>query len=201
MFITIDGPDGSGKTSLARLLAQKLSLRFDSVYTAEPTDSPLGREIRRILQSGTKEEQQTLTDLFVRDRESHINDFIKPELEKGKIVVCDRYKYSTVCYQQLQGIDVSRLIDLNKGFLRPDYSFILKVDDVDVLVKRIIDRNEEKDFFETKALMQQSIEIYHKMQSFFPDDNIIFIDATDPLEELADLIIYLASYEPSDYEW
>ena len=201
MFITIDGPDGSGKTSLARLVAQKYSLRCDAVYTAEPTDSPLGREIRRILKSGTKEEQLTLTDLFVRDRESHINDFIKPELEKGKIVVCDRYKYSTVCYQQLQGMDVSRLIDLNKGFLRPDYSFILKVDDVDILVKRVIARNEEKDFFETRALMQQSIEIYHKMQHFFPDDNIIFVDATDPLEELADLIIYLASYEPSDDEW
>jgi len=189
MFITIDGPDGSGKTSLARLVAQKLSLRCDAVYTAEPTDSPLGREIRRILKSGTKEEQLTLTDLFVRDRESHINDFIIPELEKGKIVVCDRYKYSTVCYQQLQGIDVSRLIDLNKGFLKPDYAFILSVDDADVLVKRIIDRNEEKDFFETKALIKQTIKIYNKMKQYFSDENIIMIDATKPMDEKADIII------------
>ena len=201
MFITIDGPDGSGKTSLARLVAQKFSLRCDSVYTAEPTDSPLGRRIREILKAGTKEEQMMLTDMFVQDRASHINDFILPELEKGKVVICDRYRYSTVCYQQLQGIDVTRLIDLNKDFLRPDYAFILFVDDVDVLVKRVIARNEEKDFFETRALMQQSIEIYHKMQLFFPNDNIIFIDATDPLEDLADIIIYLASYEPSDYVW
>ena len=189
MFITIDGPDGSGKTSLARLVAQKFSLRCDAVYTAEPTDSPLGREIRRILKSGTKEEQLTLTDLFVRDRESHINDFIIPELEKGKIVVCDRYKYSTVCYQQLQGIDVSRLIDLNKGFLKPDYAFILSVDDADVLVKRIIDRNEEKDFFETKALIKQTIKIYNKMKQYFSDENIIMIDATKPMDEKADIII------------
>jgi dTMP kinase len=201
MFITIDGPDGTGKTSLARLVAYKLSLRRDTVYTAEPTDSPLGRRIREILKIGTKEEQLMLTDLFVQDRESHINDYIKPELEKGKIIICDRYKYSTVCYQQLQGVDASHLIELNKGFLRPDYAFILSVDDVDVLINRIIDRNKEKDFFETKALMQQSIEIYNKMQLYFPDDNIIFIDAKSPLEELAGIIIAITSYEPSDDEW
>jgi dTMP kinase len=164
MFITIDGPDGSGKTSLARLLVYRFSLYRDSVYTAEPTDSPLGRRIREILKTGSKEEQLMLTDMFVQDRESHINDFIKPELKKGKTIICDRYKYSTLCYQQLQGTDASCLIDLNKGFLKPDYAFILCVDDVDFLIKRIIERDEEKDFLEKRVLMTQSMEIYKTMK-------------------------------------
>ena len=188
MFITIDGPDGSGKTTLARLLAAVLPTRRTTTYTAEPTDTPLGQEIRRILKTGTKAEQRTLTTLFVRDRRAHLKNFVMPELAQGRIVVCDRYKYSTVCYQQLQGVNLKRLITINKDFIKPDYAFILNTDDIDVLIRRIVARGQH-DFFETRAYLTQISEIYNRIGDYFPDENIIMLDAAQPLDALMKTIL------------
>ena len=189
MFITIDGPDGSGKTTLARLLAVMLPTRRITTYTAEPTDTPLGQEIRRILKTGTKAEQRTLTKLFVQDRRTHLKNLVMPELAQGRIVVCDGYKYSTVCYQQLQGVNLKRLITINKDFISPDYAFILNTDDIDVLIRRITARGEQYDFFERRAYLTQMSEIYNRMGDYFPDENIVMLDAAQPLDVLMKTIL------------
>lgn len=190
MFITLDGPDGTGKTSLAHALKNEI---HNTVYTSEPTDGALGKEIRRILKSGTREEMKTLTSLFLEDRKEHLNQIVIPALKENKTVICDRYKYSTVCYQQIQGEDKNELIELNKDFLKPDYAFILLADDSSLLLERITDRGQDRDQFETRAILERTIDIYRQMSLYFPTENIIYLDASLPMENTVKIILDLLS--------
>ncbi|MFV0351633.1 MAG: dTMP kinase [Oscillospiraceae bacterium] len=178
MFITIDGPDGVGKTTVANLLVQKIqNAALQAVYTAEPSKLETGVEIRRILREGTPEEAEKLADLFVEDRRLHLAKEIEPWLQQGIYVVCDRYKYSTISYQQLQGgADVEKLIEMNADFLKPDIAFILNVADADILLNRIDGRQQQKEIFETKATLEVVVKIYKEMKTrYFPQENIVEI--------------------------
>lgn len=191
MFITIDGPDGTGKTTLAKRLESSLRENGNpAIYTSEPTNSPKGKHIRQILRNGG-EELQRLTELFVEDRADHIRDFIFPQSIQGKVVICDRYKYSTVCYQHLQGEPIDRLIELNKKFISPDIAFILLADDPAVLMDRIGERGNARDLFETQEILKKSISLYSKMNVFYPEDHIIFVNAQ---KSPGELIIEIQGY-------
>lgn len=190
MFITIDGPDGVGKTSVAKQLVEFINRDADkqlAVYTAEPTQSDLGRKIRKILQSRKPSEVQRLTQYFIEDRRDHVKE-ITAQVDSGFIVICDRYRYSTVVYQHMQGEDIPNLISLNAGFLKPDYSFILNVDSVDILLSHIAARSDTTDLFETRFILKKAMALYSKMNLYFPDDNITFINASQSVDKTTTLI-------------
>lgn len=193
MFITIDGPDGVGKTTVAQLLVKKLQQAgLQAVYTAEPSKQSTGMEIRRILKEGTPQETQKLADLFVEDRRLHLEKEIVPWLQQGFYVICDRYKYSTISYQQLQGdTAVEKLIQMNSGFLKPDIAFILNVKNADILLRRIEGRGEQKELFETKATLQAVVKIYKEMKKkYFPDENIleVLLDGGETPEQISEML-------------
>lgn len=177
MLITIDGPDGTGKTTVARALADKLG----AVFTAEPTDSPLGTRIRALLKRGGVSAGE-MTDLFVQDRAAHVESFLLPHIREGKTVVCDRYRYSTVCYQHLQGEPLERLVQRNASFPAPDLAVILTVTDASVLLERIAKRGGHRDFFETKAKQERLIALYGKLPELYPQDRFLYLDAEQPVE-------------------
>lgn len=182
MFVTIDGPDGTGKTTVAQALVQRLKARgIPCVFTAEPTDTALGLEIRALLKSGEVSPAE-MTELFVRDRDAHVKQFLLPHLRAGETVVCDRYKYSTVCYQHLQGEPLERLLALNGAFPAPDLSVVLTVKDVGLLLERIGLRGGGKDFFETEAVLEQAIALYREMERFYPQERFLYLDAGQPPE-------------------
>lgn len=186
MFISIDGPDGAGKTTLAKLLTERLvNTGRRAVCTTEPTDTPLGQKIRRILVGGNISSAELLP-MFLEDREEHIKNFIEPKEREGFIVITDRYKYSTVCYQHLQGLPLESLIEMNSGFKKPDISFILYADDVSVLLKRLTRRGRTKDFFETEALLNACNKIYKDMPKLFEEENIVMINAEAEAENVLD---------------
>ena len=193
MFITFDGADGTGKSTLARALVARLNTQPGEdrvVYTCEPTHMELGRHIREVLQGKYPEEQDRLTEYFVEDRRLH-NLEIAEQLQAGQTVVCDRYRYSTVVYQHLQGERIERLIELNRDFMAPDYAFILTAQSVDVLLERIGIRNEAKELFETAETLKKALELYDHMKDYFPEDNIILLDAALPTEENVERILKL----------
>lgn len=185
MFIVIDGPDGSGKTTLSKKLVEKWKMiGVRSIYTFEPTyDSLSGIEIRRLMGTKKIEDVYAFSDLFVDDRKEHINTIIAPALARGENVVCDRYKYSALAYQQLQGVDAKYLVDINNGCLVPDYIFILIPKCVDVILQRILNRDKEQEIFEEREFLAQTLELYKKLPSYFPDENIIFLDAEIAVEK------------------
>ena len=185
LFIVVDGPDGAGKTTVLRLLYESLSQKAPVCLTAEPTRSPLGLEIRRILRSGTAKERQALTDLFIEDRAAHIREEILPCLRTGGIVLCDRYKYSTVVYQQLQGEPRALLVERSRDFLAPDIAFILTLPDAGALLQRIRGRGGARECFETREALEKIIRYYDEMKDCFPSENIVFCRAGRPARNIA----------------
>ena len=129
-FIVFEGIDGSGKSEQARRLAKWLETRRHSVVsTREPTDGPWGRTYRAWARGEFEAGPDEVLHWFVSDRREHVALVIRPALERGDVVVCDRYRDSTRAYQAAQGLDRARLRDLFSGgeFPEPDLVLWLRV--------------------------------------------------------------------------
>jgi dTMP kinase len=129
-FITLEGPEGAGKSTLAPKLVEWLeSLGYTVMLTREPGATELGREIRRLLLNGGDISAETELFLFLADRSHHVRTLIEPALAAGKIVICDRYVDSTVVYQSVaRGLDPNEIDRLNRfatGGLLPGLTLLL----------------------------------------------------------------------------
>lgn len=129
MFITLEGTEASGKSTHLRLLADELSrLSYPVFTTREPGGSPVGDQIRNILLHGEALDATAELMLFLADRAQHVSQVIRPHLENGDIVLCDRYADSTVCYQGYgRGLDIVFLRSLNRFVtkdLQPDLTLV-----------------------------------------------------------------------------
>lgn len=197
MFIVIDGPDGSGKTTLAKQLVEQLRLNgVQCIYTYEPThDSLAGIKIRQLMKSGNFEDIYSFADLFVEDRKEHLATLIMPTLERGEVVICDRYKYSALAYQQLQGVDPVYLVEINKECLIPDFVFVLLPHNADILLQRISHRDESRDVFEEREFLTNTLDFYKKLSVYFPEEKIFFLDAEINIEENINEIISIINQE------
>jgi len=128
MFIVLEGLDGCGKSTHARLLADWLTGKGRDVFlTAEPTRGKIGLLIREILSGSVKSDPRTLALLFTADRVEHVSE-IRAAVEAGRDVVCERYYYSTIAYQAAQGVDRAWLMGMNMFALSPDLVVYLDVD-------------------------------------------------------------------------
>ena len=105
MLIVFEGIDGTGKSTQVRLLAQALEERGLTVVTSrEPTDGPFGQKLRLSMITGRLSPEEELA-LFHEDRRDHVEHLILPALEAGKVVILDRYFFSTMAYQGARGFD------------------------------------------------------------------------------------------------
>ncbi|MFH0713413.1 MAG: dTMP kinase [Candidatus Micrarchaeota archaeon] len=131
IFIVVEGIDGSGKGYMMMRLQEYItgrSKKYDHVLlTREPTNSNIGQKMREILvkESDPTTGARKCLDLYVSDRKQHLENHILPALEKGYVVLCDRYKYSTMAFQAAQGLPLEELIELQKDFRTPDLTLIL----------------------------------------------------------------------------
>jgi len=135
MFITLEGPDGSGKTKQIQPLADFLTEKGFSVFTArEPGGTAIGDQVRNILMNldNTSMRPRTETLLFCSARAQLVEEVIRPHLDKGEIVLLDRYADSTMAYQgyghQYDLTLIKNLLDFATGGLKPDLTFLLDVD-------------------------------------------------------------------------
>lgn len=135
MFITFEGPDGSGKTTQMRLLHAHFQARGRrSVLTREPGGTPIGEMVRQILLSPQHAEMSPETEflLFSAARAQHVRQVIGPQLASGAIVLCDRFADSSLAYQgYARGLDLDSLRDITRfatGGLSPDLTFYFDLD-------------------------------------------------------------------------
>lgn len=135
VFITIEGPEGAGKSTVAQALGAQLEQAGKEVLlTREPGSGTIGQKIRSLLLDGGDMKQRCELFLFLADRSQHVETLVRPALEAGKIVLCDRFADSTVVYQgHARGLDLEtlrRLNDFATGGLLPDLTLLLDIDPV-----------------------------------------------------------------------
>ena len=135
LFITFEGPDGSGKTTQVKRLAEHLRDRgCDVLAVREPGGASISEQIRDVLHSLNNREMQPRTEilLYCAARAQLVGQLIRPHLQSGGVVICDRYADSTLAYQGYgRGLDLPTLrmiLDFAIGGLKPDITFYLDID-------------------------------------------------------------------------
>ena len=191
-YIAIEGIDGSGKTTIANLLYNELSKRYNKIILMkEPYDNDLSKKIKEII---LKEHEKNLDYgyllalLFTADR-SIKNIDLKKYLNNDYIVISDRSIYSTFSYQILyEGINIEWLKCVSKYIIRPDITFILDVDPK-IAIERINLRGKNITSYENIEFLRKVRENFLKLKEIFPDDDIIYIDGEEKPEEILDKIL------------
>ncbi len=133
MLITLEGPEGAGKSTLIRSLDQALGNRGFTVFsTREPGAGPVGSAIRSILLEGDALSSRAELLLFLADRAQHVESMVRPALERGDVVLCDRYSDSTIVYQGYgRGLPLDQLrnwCSWSADGLQPDLTILLDLD-------------------------------------------------------------------------
>ena len=180
-FIVFEGADGAGTTTqVERLVARQRGMGIAAQKTAEPTCGPFGRPLREYLQGGEHLSWRGLAHAFAADRCWHVEHEICPLLERGVVVVCDRFFHSTVVYQGLSDRgDKQRMQDLAREvtaglpqdhgapevpwWVAPDVTFILD-GAAEVFWQRVLARGGATDRFEKQAFHQQVVAAYHRFR-------------------------------------
>ena len=138
-FITLEGPEGAGKTTQVKLLSKDLSkLGIPHLITRDPGGTALGKQIRRILLNPANPvTPMAELLLYQADRAQHVDELIRPALEAGKLVICDRYIDSTVAYQgygrQIDLDLIEKLNNMSTGGLKPELTILFDIDSSDGL--------------------------------------------------------------------
>ncbi|MCD6372733.1 MAG: dTMP kinase [Thermococcus sp.] len=200
-FIVFEGIDGAGKSTQAKLLGKWLEERgYEVVLTKEPTDTAFGKLIRKLVLTGGREgiidgarishEAEAL--LFAADRAEHVHKLIKPALEGGKVVISDRYFYSSLAYQWARGLDLDWLIDLNRFAIKPDLVILLDLP-VKESMKRIGSRSIKTEFDKIVELQKKVRENYLKLAERFPEMKIV--NALASVEDIHNDIVALVEHE------
>jgi dTMP kinase len=184
LFLVVEGIDGSGTTTQARLLAEWLrSLGREAVLTAEPTKRPVGALIRQILQGALPEaDETTMAFLFAADRADHLAHVVLPALAAGRIVVSDRHYLSSVAYQGL-GVEMAWVETLNARFRRPELTFFLDIDPA-VGIERKQRQGNAAERYEKAALLERVRANYLAAiaHARAAGERIESLDASQPIE-------------------
>ncbi|MBO8172651.1 MAG: dTMP kinase [Bacillaceae bacterium] len=197
IFITFEGPDGAGKTTQLRLLAQFIEqeLQVPLVTTREPGGTPISDRIREILLNPQHKEMVSETEvlLYAASRAQHVNEKIVPALNRGDIILCDRFMDASIAYQGFGlGISVEKIIEINHfatGGVVPDRTYLLDLPEK-VGKQRILKRNAGDDGADLDRIEQKELE-YHKRVRFgfhqlaeMDRDRIVRVDANRPESEV-----------------
>jgi len=189
-FISLEGLDGCGKTTQARLLAARLEAEgVEVVLTREPGGTPLGEEIRDLLLHGGDVAPWAEAALYAASRAQHVVQLIRPALARGATVICDRYVDSSVAYQGIaRGLGLERVLELNlaavEGLL-PERTILLEIGIAEAAARMEgdLDRIErEGDSFRARVA-----DAYRELAQRFPE-RYVTLDGTAPPETIAEEI-------------
>ncbi|MBC7364345.1 MAG: dTMP kinase [Candidatus Aminicenantes bacterium] len=182
LFIVFEGLDGSGKSTQAEILYEKLiQLGKPVVKLREPTEGKWGKKIRECAREAGSLSPGEELELFIKDRKEDIRKNIKPALLNNKIVILDRYFYSTLAYQGARGIPLEEIRKKHESFLiKPDVVFIIDVP-VSLGLKRIKDRAVIYRLFEEEDYLKKVRKIFLSL----PDPECQIIDGRRAIPDIA----------------
>jgi dTMP kinase len=190
MFVTFEGVDGSGKSTQARLLAERLgSEGREVVVTREPGGTALGEEVRALLLHGGDLAPWAEAALFAAARAQLVDEVIRPALARGADVVCDRYLDSSLAYQGLaRGLGIERVLELNllvTSGLLPDRTFLIRVLPAEAAARR--PASEDRIEQEGLAFAEEVDRAYEEIARIFAK-RVLVVDGTQKAENIAETV-------------
>jgi len=190
LFIVVEGLDGAGTTTIAGRLAEALRARDLRVrLTAEPTDGPLGSLLRAHVKGDVNLEEQIAALVFTGDRADHLAQYIRPALQRGEWVVCDRYLLSTLAYQGAAGVSREAVLAASDGFDVPDVTFVLDVPE-EARTQRLATRSKAERYEGAelgdalRRSYEESIELLRSARH-----RIEVIDSSQPIEKVLEDVL------------
>jgi len=195
IFITFEGPDGSGKTTISKYVCEELTKRgYPVIYSREPGGSEIAEEIRNIIldPKNTAMDVRTEALLYAASRRQHYVEKIKPAIERGDIFICDRFVESSLAYQGFgREIGIDAIYELNQFAIEgklPDMTVFLDVSP-EVGLKRIESRsNKDRLDQETTAFHQRVYAGYQEVLRRYRD-RMHVIDATQSEQTVKDIAL------------
>ena len=194
MFITIEGPEGSGKTTAVNTAVQELEkMGYQIVRTREPGGTPIAEQIRNVIldKNNVAMDQRTEALLYAASRRQHLVEKVWPALKEGKIVICDRYLDSSLAYQGgARGLGVDNILQVNSFATEgtfPDLTLLFDIDPELGLAR--IAANSDR---EVNRLDLEEIEFHKKVRNTFLElakrypERFVVIDASQSKEEVAE---------------
>lgn len=174
MFITIEGPNGVGKTSFIAALADSVKDEFNVYCTKEPTETDFGRSVRV---NENKLRGIEYAKMIAKDRQDHLSNEIVPKLKEYDVVISDRYIESSMVLQVFDGVSADEVWNLNKDFLIPDISIIILASE-DVIQKRLLERS-VMTHFEKRMTRKEEIDLYKRAGSFLTVKGYNIVELTN----------------------
>ena len=194
MFITLEGPEGSGKTTAVNYAVSKLEeMGYQIVRTREPGGTPISEQIRNVIldKANIAMDERTEALLYAASRRQHLVEKVWPALKEGKIVICDRYLDSSLAYQGgARGLGVENILNVNNFATEgtfPDLTLLFDIDPKIGLAR--ISANADR---EVNRLDLEKIEFHNKVRNTFLElakrypERFVIIDASKSREEVAD---------------
>jgi dTMP kinase len=180
-LVAFEGIDGSGKTTQAKLLYEYLAQKgLKVVLSKEPTDSIYGQKIKKLAQ-GERDLTKPLDEylLFINDRKIHVENLIKPALQEKKIVILDRYYFSTIAYQGALGLDTRKIKEENESFSPiPEIVFLLNVPPRVGIIRIQKGREEKPNLFEQEEYLSEVSKVFNGLN----EDYIVTLDGVDGVD-------------------
>ena len=174
MLINLEGIDGCGKSTQSQFLIEEFEKNDEkTILLKEPTNGKYGKKLWEMLRGKREATTEEILELFVMDRKEHVNEKISPALNEGKIVLMDRYYYSTMAYQAAAGIDVNRIRKDNEFAPKPDIVLIFDLP-ADLAMKRVRGHS-VADVFEKEEHLEKVRKAYLDLKN---DPLVRIVDST-----------------------
>jgi dTMP kinase len=193
LFISFEGPDGSGKSTQIEFLKEFFQeIEVPCVFTREPGGTHIGEEIREIILDKHNNDMSDLTEafLYAASRSQHVEQVIRPALERGFVVVCDRFVDSSIAYQGYArglGNVVAEINRLATGNLLPDVTFFFDIDPK--ISKKRISSGERDRLESEKIRFHRKVYQGYKALAENEPDRIVTVNGTETIEEMRDFIL------------
>lgn len=190
-FITIEGSDGSGKTTQGNILEDYFRSRGHKVILTKEPDyqTSSGEKIRQILYGELPmPDPKSFQKLYTENRKEHVDNIIIPALKEGQIVIADRYYYATFAHALLDAHNIEDLIQLNYNFVAPDLAITILAKP-ETCIKRLMEKNRKLDFFETVDKIRKIDKNYRDLADRFK--NMAIIDGEKSVREVTEQSIKL----------
>ncbi len=179
-FIVFEGIDGSGKTTLSKMLQNYLEHQgFETVWYREPGDSEWGRKIRNLANANDSIPIEEELNYFIEDRKFTVSNYLIPTRDQRKIMILDRYFYSSACYQGARGLDIESILEANRAFApEPDCVLLINVEVETALARINQNRASTARLFEKKEYLESVRRHYLDLKG----DHICLINGNNDIE-------------------